>query len=172
MIIDKNLEQRSINSLINLVDSPEQSLQALQFRRDRELQRLGIIAAGNRILPSLLESNPVVLCRIAMTRTSSSLFGAVKGGVSEIRLEEVPESIQIADKLSIVIRAIVIMFVLATTVLILWKYKRINLREIFLRYPLFWFFVLGCSTLIFFPDGIITAAIIVTIILTKLRNKK
>ncbi|MDR1291680.1 MAG: hypothetical protein LBK06_10815 [Planctomycetaceae bacterium] len=162
---DKNSGQRSINSLIGLMDSPEKSLQALQIRKDRESQRLGIIVTENNSLPSLIESNPVVLCRLAMTTSSSSLFGAVKGGISEIRLTANPESIRIADNFDIFMRVLVITLVLAIAVLILWQHGKINLKDIFLKHSLFWFLGLGCSTIIFFPDGIICTAIIVTILL-------
>jgi hypothetical protein len=168
---DKNSEQRSIGSLIALMDSPEKSLQALQIRKDRESQRLGIIATENSSLPSLIESNPVVLCRNAMTKSGSSLFGAVRGGISEIRLTTQPESIIIVDNFDVFMRATVITLVLAIVVLVLWQYEKINLRDIFLRYPLFWFLGLGFSTLIFFPDGIVCAAIIITILLRN-RNRK
>ncbi|MDR1053309.1 MAG: hypothetical protein LBL39_03960 [Planctomycetaceae bacterium] len=166
---DKISGQRSINSLIGLMDSPEKSLQALQIRKDRESQRLGIIVTENNSFPSLIESNPVVLCRIAMTTSSASLFGAVKGGISEIRLTANPESIRIADNFDIFMRVLVITLVLSIAVLILWQYGKVKLKDIFLKHSLFWFLGLGCSTIIFFPDGIICAAIIVTILL---RNHK
>ncbi|MDR1483585.1 MAG: hypothetical protein LBT09_02050 [Planctomycetaceae bacterium] len=171
-VSDKISGQRSISSLIGLMDSPEKSLQALRIRKSRESQRLGIIVTENNVLPSLIESNPVVLCRVAMTRSGTSLFGAVKGSVREVSLTPVSETIRMTNGFDIFVCVIAIMFVIAATILILWKYKKINPKEIFLRYQLFWFFVLGCAMIIFFPDGIVGTAIVVTILLTKLKNKK
>jgi preprotein translocase subunit SecG len=202
---DKNSEQRSISSLIGLMDSPENSLQALQIRKERESRRLGIIVTENRVLPSLIESNPVVLCRNTMTKSGASLFGAVKGGVNEIRLTTNSDSNRIADKNFLTWRTIIFVGAFAIIILIFRRYKLLNLRKkldlfttknpddggiektdsstfmslfcrvlqhvVRIRYLYFWLLIFGCLTIIFFPDGIISVAIIVTILLSRLRTK-
>ncbi|MDR2171832.1 MAG: hypothetical protein LBP59_16940 [Planctomycetaceae bacterium] len=168
---EKNSGQRSINSIISLMDSPEKSLQALQIRRDRELHRLGIIVTENLVLPSLIESNPVVLCRISMTKAGANLFGTVKGGISEIRLTPVTETSKFAGNFNFILRAIIIAGIFAAAIIILRRYRKISLKETFLRYPIFWFIGFGCSMIIFFPDGIISVAIIVTTLLASLKKK-
>ncbi|MDR2761408.1 MAG: hypothetical protein LBB88_02260 [Planctomycetaceae bacterium] len=205
---DKNSSQRSISSLIGLMDSPTDSLQALQIRKERESRRLGIIVTENRVLPSLIESNPVVLCRNTMTKSGASLFGAVKGGISEIRLTTISNSNRITNRFNFLIPpTIIIVLAFTIIILILRRHKLVTWKEnlklltsehsdkgdnsgveksmfMFLgrkilqlarlmRYWHFWLLVLGCSTMIFFPAGIIIGvAIIVTILLARLRSKE